>query len=54
MEVQTGEIRLGTWLITRPDQGRRACRPCIVLDQLRAVRSKYKVPGVGRRDTPAA
>jgi hypothetical protein len=48
-----GGSHLGIRLITRPDQGRRACQPRSVLDQLRAVRSKYKCPGVGRRDTPA-
>ncbi len=51
MELQAGGSRLGTWLATGPDQGRRACQPRSVLDQLCAVRAKYKCPGVGRRET---
>jgi hypothetical protein len=41
-----GEAAWVPFLITRPDQGRRACQPRSVLDQLREVRSKYKCPGV--------
>ena len=51
MELQAGESRLGIRLMTGLDQGRWACQPRSVLDQLRAVRSKYKCPGVGRRET---
>jgi hypothetical protein len=48
VELQAGGSRLDTWLITRPDQGRQACRSQSVLDWMRAVRSKYKCPGVGK------
>ena len=40
-----GEAAWVPFLITRPDQGRRACQPRSVLDQLCAMRSKYSVQG---------
>ncbi len=43
---------MGTWLITSPDQGRRACQPRSVLGQLRAVRSKYLLQDLDK--APAA